>query len=470
MRARFFQYLEAIRSSYWFIPSLMALGAIGMALGMPYLDGRIGQEWLDAIGWLYANKPDGARTLLSTVAGSMIGVAGVTFSITIASVVYASSQYGPRLLTNFMRDKGNQVTLGTFIATFIYCVLVLRTIRNADEPIGTEGTPGAEVIGAFVPHASILLALFFALASIGVFIYFIHHIPDSIHVSNVIAGIGRDLNTRIEQIFPEQMGDPFEEVEDVAHLPDGFAADAEAIETLESGYIQNMDEKGLIALAARHDLIIRMEYRPGDFVVKNKALVRAWPADHVDEDVEAELRGTFALGRQRTQAQDLMFLVNELVEIAARALSPGINDPFTAISCMDWLGSAIGNLAVREIPSAYRYDGEGTLRVVTRPITFEAFADAILDQLRPYVSADRNAALHMYKMLAEVAPVVQCAQHEAALREQADALKLACRDTLTHPRDQEAISDRHRVLMRLLHDPADEEAEAEKQGWYEANA
>ena len=205
MKARILAHIDGLRSSYWFIPSVMALGAIVLSFVTTAIDGRIGPGWIERVSWLYANKPDGARGLLSTVAGSMIGVAGVTFSITIASVVYASGQYGPRLLTNFMSDRGNQVTLGTFIATFLYCLLVLRTIRAADEASGAAN-PSGDVVGAFVPHVAIVTALVLALASVGVLIFFIHHVPESIHVSHVIAGVGRDLSEKIEKLFPERIG------------------------------------------------------------------------------------------------------------------------------------------------------------------------------------------------------------------------------------------------------------------------
>ena len=206
MKATLLTFWEDVRSSYWFIPSLMALAAVLLSSGAIYLDGVIGAGWMDEVAWLYANKPDGARALLSTISGSMITVAGVTFSITIASVAYATGQFGPRLLTNFMQDRGNQVTLGTFIATFLYCLLVLRTIRGADERTGGSAEVSGDFVGAFVPHAAILIALVLTLASVGVLIFFIHHVPDSIHISNVIAKIGRELNAKIDSLFPEMLG------------------------------------------------------------------------------------------------------------------------------------------------------------------------------------------------------------------------------------------------------------------------
>ena len=127
MKIEIRRFLDKLGASYWFVPSVMALLAVLLAVGMILLDTYEGSQWMDTVPWLYAARPSGARSLLSSIGGSMITVAGTVFSVTIAAVVYASGQYGPRLLTNFMKDRGNQFTLGTFIATYLYCLLILRT-------------------------------------------------------------------------------------------------------------------------------------------------------------------------------------------------------------------------------------------------------------------------------------------------------------------------------------------------------
>ena len=159
MRAQLLAYADAIRASYWFIPAVMSAAAIAMSILMAMIDAQLGSDWIEELYWLHGNKPDGARLFLSTIAGSMITVAGVVFSITIASVSYASAQYGPRLLTNFLRDRGNQFSLGTFVATFIYCLLVLRTIRSADEPASGPQIDQDSAAAAFTPNLSILVAM-----------------------------------------------------------------------------------------------------------------------------------------------------------------------------------------------------------------------------------------------------------------------------------------------------------------------
>ena len=449
VKARVLSSWDDVRSSYWFIPSLMAVGAAVLSVLVIQADAAVGPGWIDEVSWLYGNKPAGARAVLSSIAGSMIGVAGVTFSITIASVVYASGQYGPRLLTNFMSDRGNQVTLGTFIATFLYCLLVLRTIRGADEGTGAGG------VGEFVPHIAVLTALALAIASVGVLIFFIHHVPESIHVSNVIAGVGHDLQRRVDTLFPERIGEGASTEEARrddgvrTRVPPDFFEEAARVPADGSGYVRAIDADALLQIAEAHDLIVRIRHRPGDFVSEGDTLVLAWPHGRA-RDAGDDLRLAFAWGRQRTARQDVHFLVNELVEIAARALSPGVNDPFTAVSCLDWLGAALKRLAGRDFPAAERFDESGALRVVAHPTTFEEFVGGVFGQLRPYLAADRNAALHALKTLGEIAGQAKDPAQRALLREQADALLEGVEAVLEVEADKEDVRQRHRTLARLL--------------------
>ena len=465
LRARTLALWDSVTSSYWFIPTLMSVGAIGLALALVGVDGRVGPDWIERVTFLYGNKPDGARAFLSTIAGSMIGVAGVTFSITIASVVYATGQYGPRLLTNFMADRGNQVTLGTFIATFLYCLLVLRTIRSADEGAGGGAAD------AFVPHIAILAGLALALASVAVLIFFIHHVPESIHVSNLVAGVGRDLRDKIGVLFPARIGrdEPTREAERdrdaVTDVPEGFDDEARRVAADSAGYVTGVDADGLLALAVEHDLVVRIRHRPGDFVADGDTLVLAWPPDRVGPEAVGDLRTAFAWGRQRTARQDVRFLVNELVEIAARALSPGVNDPFTAISCLDWLSAALKDLAGRDVPGPKRYDDGGRLRVVALPTTFEDFVDGVYGQLRSYLAADPNAARHAFATMAEVGGRLHDDAQRAALRRQADALLQGCLDGLALDADQADVRARHRGVVRLLAGEVGREAMIAENEW-----
>ncbi len=472
VKARILTHLDDLRASYWFIPTLMVIGAVVLSFVTTAVDGRIGGDWIEEVPWLYANKPEGARNLLTTVAGSMIGVAGVTFSITIASVVYASGQYGPRLLTNFMSDRGNQITLGTFIATFLYCLLVLRTVRTADEASGVSGSnPAGDVIGAFVPHVAIVTALGLTLASVGVLIFFIHHVPKSIHVSNVIAGVGVDLRKKIDTLFPERIGEnaPPEgarEDDDIrTQMPADFYETAQAIRCDGTGYVQGIDTDALLEIANEHELLLRLRIRPGDFVAEGDALALVWPAEHITDEVCSRLRLAYAWGNQRTALQDTRFLVNELIEIAARALSPGINDPFTATSCMDWLSASLKELAGRDFPAPARFSEAGDLRVVANSDTFEDFVRHVYGQLRPYVASDRNASLHALRSIGELAGRASGESQLGVLRHEAKALFEGSQVVQQLSADREDVARTYALVQRLLMGHADYDEIVSESGW-----
>ncbi|UXC91458.1 DUF2254 domain-containing protein [Sphingobium sp. RSMS] len=403
MKARLLRLADMLRQSYWFLPSIMACAAIVLAGGMIWLDSYEGSAWMDRLPWLRASRPSGARQLLSAIGGSMITVAGTVFSVTIAAVVYASGQYGPRLLSNFMRDRGNQVTLGTFIATFLYCLIVLRTVRSPEESGGV----------AFVPSIALLVAVLLALCSIAVLIFFIHHVPSKIHINNVIEDVGQRLMQEVGHRFPRFLGDPANHGchDGEAALPPAFrqdgdagaAADLRTVTADHTGYIQLIRDEDLLKLASRNDLVIRLRYQPGDFAHAGRALIVAFPAERCDEETCRAMADAFAIGSQRTALQDLRFLIDELVEIAARALSPGINDPFTAITCLDWLGATMSDLSGREIPSHLRQDSEGTLRVIAHPQDFADFLNRSFGALAQYCAGDGVAALSFLSSLGEVA-------------------------------------------------------------------
>lgn len=385
---RLFKSVEALRSSYWFVPSLMAVAGIALGILVVWFDTGPGADLLSGLSWYQSAKPDGAQEVLSTIAGSMITVAGVVFSITIVAIAYASSQYGPRVLTNFMSDRGHQVTLGTFIATFLYCIIVLRTIRGGESE--------------FVPQVGVALGLVLAVCSIGVLIYFIHHVTHSIHINTVVANIGRQLIDAVSDRYPTNLGDPADDVEPAdksAASQRRVVAATLTIDSRASGYIQAVDEDKLLETAVQFGLVLRLLHRPGDYVHAGRALLDALSPRPLSDEAVASLRSCYSLGTRRTPRHDLDFLVDELVEIAARALSTGVNDPTTAATCLDWLGAGSSEMATRRLPSPQRVDDEGALRVLAQPESFDSFVDRGFGAVRQYAARDRNAAIHMLRTL-----------------------------------------------------------------------
>ena len=429
---------EQLRASFWFVPALMSVGAALLALVTLAIDARLSDEMRSTLTWLYGGGPEGARLLLSTVASSAITVAGTTFSSTIAALSLASAQFGPRLLRTFVRDTGNQVVLGTFVATFLYCLLVIRTIR------GLEDT-------RVVPHLSVTVGVLLAIANLGVLIYFIHHVAMSIRADQVIAAVGHDLDGAIAHLFPAQLGQGLvEQTAATALAPPLAAPDALPIALDHDGYLQVLDVDTLMALAAAHDLVMLLLRRPGDFIVADEPVALVWPAERVDEAVCGAIAGAFILGRERSAQQDVLFVVNQLVEVAARALSPGINDPFTAITCLDRLGAMLCRMARRPLPDGRRYDADGRLRVVAAPIRFAELVDAAFDQIRHYGRDNLVVMGRLLDTIARVGEVVADEWRTVPLLRQAQLAYEGSLDALPTNGDRARLAERYQATLARL--------------------
>ncbi len=410
MPTRLLGWLDRLRSSYWFLPSLMAVGALLLSFATLALDASLGPARLPLLSSLGGmNRPDGARALLSTVAGSLITVAGVVFSMTLVGLSLASQQFGPRLVGNFMRDRGNQLVLGTFVATFLYCLMVLRTVRSADVTAGTA---------AFVPHTSVAVALVLTLTSLGVLIYFIHHTAESIQVSYVLARVGRALTQQI-LAFPEGANEGAPEGSPVTdappELPEGFSAEAVTLRAQRAGYVQAIDLAGLVALAQEHDAVVRLHHPPGSFLMLDGPLADVFP-EQASEALAGRIEGSYVLGAVRTPQQDPYFLFDQLLEVAVRALSPGINDPFTAISCIDRMAESLNLLARRRLPSTFLTDDEGALRLVVPRPEIGELVEHLFGELRAHGAADPMVARHLALTLRRM----QASTSEPELRHVAD--------------------------------------------------
>jgi len=429
---------DSLHSSYWFVPTIMAVSAIALAFTMLTLDRVVKSGLIEKLGWIYSGGPDGARSLLSTVAGSMIAVAATAFSITLVALQLASSHFGPRLLRNFMQDTGNQVVLGTFIATFIYCLLVLRTVRGEDYNI-------------FVPQLSVTVGMVLAIASIGVLIYFIDHASTIIQASHVISEVSAELDDAIELLFPEKIGHSVpEHKRQVGEIPADFDSKACPIKATGSGYIQAIDDEKLMKIACKHKLLLRLKYRPGKFVVQGSNLVMVWPGERVNQKLTAQINDAFILGKERTEQQDVEFPINQLVEIALRAISPAVNDPFTAIECIDRLSVGLSHLAQRDFPSPYRYDEDNNLRVIAEGVTFAELTDAAFNQIRQYSTSDVAVTIRLLEAIAVIATYTRNKKDCTALLRHADMILCGSRQGGSQECDRRDVEERYQAAIRAL--------------------
>ena len=412
----------------------MVVGSAVLAGVALALDGSLVEEQLPE--WVYAGGADGARALLSTVAGSMVTVAGVGFSITIVALVLASTQFGPRLLTLFMRDVTSQATLGTFAGTFTYCVLVLRSIRGPDE----GGTP-------FVPQVAITIAIGLTLLSVAALVYFFHHVAVSIQAPKLVATVARDVEHAIDHLNPPQggrSGPP----PDPGDLPTP-EADV-VVAATSSGYVQVVDDAALFDVAYRYDLCVRLAARPGLFLVRGNPILVVRPATRLTSSVAAELRSTFIVGDVRTPEDDIEFSVRQLVEVALRALSPAINDPFTAMAAVDWLGSALARLADEEFPSRHRYDDAGKLRIVADVSTFGGIAHTVFSRIRHYGGTSPVVLNRLLEAVAAFGPRIKEDEDRKLVRDETDAVLRMGKALITSDADLEELERRYRAAVSAL--------------------
>ena len=428
MHSSILNFFSELRASYWYIPLLLAIFSLLLALLTLQLDHLFVWHWLGYIGWFHASNPEGARSILSTIASSMITVAGVSFSMTIVAVAFAGSQVGPRLTANFMRDRVNQITLGTFIATFLYCLFILLALFNAN-----KGDIAELNRSVFIPQISLLVAICLSMSSIVLLIYFFQHIPESIDISNIIAQVGEELNCQLKCVFPSELGTEQSVPGEHPNKKPSFAhlyPQKTSILATQQGYIRILDGNSLLDIATRYDLIIQLEAQCGYFITENTLLLTIYSKELIEDSVQKQCRGIFALGIKRNQEQDTLFLVEELVEIIARALSPGINDPFTAINCMDWLHSSIQKISSINLPSSYRYDADNKIRVIAQSIAFSEFCELIFPRIQPYVCKDRNASVHMMEMMITLHRSSTNQEHKIIIASHANSLKNATKECL----------------------------------------
>lgn len=426
--------------NYWFIPSTMVASAIGLSFLLPWID-TLNEGAADIVPtWIYGGGPTGARTLLSTIAGSMITVAALVFSITIAGLATASQQYGPRLLRNFINDRGYQLVLGTFLATFTYCLLVLRTVKATDSE-------------QFVPYLSLAVALALAVVAVGVLVYFIHHAAFSIRAETIVASTGRELRAAIDRLYPDTNGQPGTPNNETRSLPEGFPTGAQEVPARRSGYIQGIDHARLVGLAQENHLVLRLELRPGAFVVEQGRLMESWPDRALSDELIQELNECFVLGSQRLLPPDVESAVNQLVEIAVRSLSPGINDPDTAVACIDQLADALGRAGERGIPPAL-LPSEGEVSLVTYPLNYPRLVDLALSRIRQYGRGHAPIILRLLEVIATLVPRVKHDSARAALLNQARMLKRASDESIPEPEDRRMVDLRFHAVERAVDEAA----------------
>ncbi|HEV8064426.1 MAG TPA: DUF2254 domain-containing protein, partial [Acidimicrobiales bacterium] len=345
------------------------------------------------------------------------------------------------MMRNFVRDVGNQVTLGIFVATFVYSVLALGSI--------TAG--GAH--GQFVPYVSVFVAETLMLVDIAFLIYFIHHIAKSIQLPEVIAGIARDLTRAIDQEFPLEYGQLPSAVADaslesVAGVLSRIETEGAVIRADVSGYLQFVGYAQLLEIAESSDAVVRLAHRPGHFVMAGRPLARVWPPAAAPQ-ISRALAKAHVTGPHRTLVQDPVFAIDQLVEICIRALSPAVNDTFTALTCIDWLAAGLGRVSSRTIAEGVYRDRSGRVRLVEFDPSYPRMVNRTFDKVRQSAAGMPAVLIRLLDSLANVGEATVTLEQRAVIARQAEMVVRLGESSVAEANDLQDIRGRYERVMAV---------------------
>ena len=385
---RIWNFLYWLQGRLWFIPAIMSLAALGLAYvllgpGIDLFEDFTG-SW-----WLYSGDAGTARDLLSTLLAGMITMTSLVVSITVVVLSLAANQLGPRLIYNFIEDRRIQVVIGQFVATILYTLLALRTIG---EELGGD---------AAVPHVVVTVASVLTISCLFALLFHVNLIAHSIVSDTIVREVANSLDEAVGRL-PREPGPARGEV--ATFSPSWPHRCATSIG--KSGYVQLIDHEGLCKLACDHDLQIVLDIRAGHFVLAHSAHFEVRAHQPVSDEILDGIAGMVIVGAGRTPTQDLEFSVRQLVEIALRALSPSLNDPFTAIAVIDRLAAALEILSDRALPPSEYRDEDGQVRLIADAIDFEGLVDAAFNQIRRSAASSTSVLIGLAHRLADLLRIV----------------------------------------------------------------
>src|SRR5215472_12302582 len=424
---------EVLRTSLWFVPALEVGVAIVLFAGTIAVDRAAYHGDFTVPGWVISGSADAARQILTTIAAAIITVVGVVFSIILVTLTLASTQFGPRMLRNFIRDRGTQLTLGTFVATFVYAVLVLVSIGTGSH-------------GDFVPHIGVTATLGLMVIDLGVLIYFIHHTAISIQLPQVIASIAADLAEAIR----EQGGEPEragpENGPGAVELVSRAETSGAVLLAPVSGYVQFIKHQNLVILATRAEAVINLDHRPGHFIVRGHRFATVWPPEAAPL-VRQALGRAHIIGPYRTLTQDVSFGIDQLVEIALRALSAAVNDTFTALTCIDWLGENLCKIVAGWHPARVHRDAQGYIRVITAEPSYDRLVQRAFEKIRQSSMGMPAVMIRELEALTRIMTETTSDGQRRVLLEQAAMIDRASERSVPEAADRADIRRRYEAIL-----------------------
>jgi len=415
--------VRELRGGFVLRPGAITLALAALAIGLSTLEERITpvRAWSDFLDRLFPPEPEAAHVVLGTIAGSMITVVSVVYSILLVVLTFASTQFSPRVLVAFVEDRVSQTTLGLFVGTFTYCLLTLPAVRSQPRP--------------FVPSVAVIVAIVLAIACLACLLYFIHHMASSIQASQVVDRIARETERVVDDLFLLPLDGP-----PAADIPDSIPHGVPVLAP-RSGYIRSVDEASLLAAARAADVAVRIDRYIGQFVMEGTPLFEVSPPDRTSDALQAAGLRAFDIGPARTMEQDVEFGILQIVDIALKAISPAVNDPTTALTCIDQLGRILVRAAMRQPPISTLCGVDGRARVVLPRTSFPRLLDVAFSQIGHYGKADVAVPLRLMRVLAELAGATRHAPYAIAIRDQARRLSAACGQGFPDA-DRDALNER----------------------------
>ena len=433
---RFLNLWDRLKTSLWFVPLLMTLGALAIAVIALRVDANLlGTD--ERAWWLYSGKAENASELLSTLLSSIITMATLAISITMVVLTLAASQLGPRLIRSFIGNRRTQVSLGFFVMTIVYLLLVYRRV---DDQLDVEK----------VPNVAITVGSALSLACIFLLLFYVHHLSSSIISDTVVSRVGDVLDDVLRRMLPEAGTVDETDRRDDDHALRKVEDTGRDIALPRGGYVQTIDHTALVALAHEHDLVLTLRFRAGWHLLSGGSHVEISPVQKIEKKIIKGVADAIVIGSDRMPTQDIEYSIRQLVEVALRALSPGINDPYTAVAVIDRLATSLALAMTRDMQPALHRDRNGNIRLVARPVTFTGMIDLCFNEIRQNAAGMPAILIHLLDTISQLACHTRTPEQRDALARHADMIAAAGRRDVADEQDRADIASRHETTLAAL--------------------
>ncbi len=404
MISKIYNYWQILRGNLWFVPALISIAYLIFTMGLYYIESWYLQDiGMSAI--LFGGSAEDAKSLTITLLSSMITTATLAISITMVVLSLAASQLGPRLIRTFMSDQWTKLFIGMFFGAIIACFALAMILHDAD-------------LGAYTPRLTITLVFVISFTNMFVLLGFVHHVAQSSIADRVIRRVSEDLNNSLGRLTKDKDEEEENSIVDGSDWPKDFDHKDQAIHFDRSGYIQHINYGEILEIAEEEGLYVHIEFHAGHFLIEGENGVRVYPRHKVSNEIAKKIRGGFIIGNTPTPTQDIEYSIRHLVEIALRALSPGINDNFTAISVLDRLSAAMAILFRKKTPAEWRCDSHGRVRIWGKQADDADIIFSAFDQIRHNAREKPDIIFHILKKLKTLSTLARTDRQKEGLKEQ----------------------------------------------------